>query len=127
MMKNLFYYFVYRIAKFYKKTKWALDYVVQGYFLMFFAFTCYALALTHFVLYQFGLGLNKNLIVLFCLPLIIEILFFQKIFPNNEKVYQEYEARYRHEKLRWLKGLFVFLFLILSLVSYIFVLFKLKE
>jgi hypothetical protein len=125
-MKNLFYYFVYRIAKFYKKTQWALDYVAQGYFLLFFAFTLYALALTHFVLFQFGLGLNKLLIVLFCIPCIIEVLFFQKIFPNNEKVYQECDARYRHENFRWLKGLFVFLFLILSLVCYIFVLIKLK-
>ena len=124
-MKTLFNYFVYRIANAYNRIKMQ-DFIAQGYFLMFFAFTGYALALTQFVLYQFGLGLNKLLIVLFCIPLAIEVLFFQKIFPNNEKVYQDCDARYRYEKFRWLKGLFVFLFLIMSITSYIFVLIKLK-
>ena len=92
-MKSLFYYFVYRIARFYKNPQWALDYVVQGFFLMFFAFTGYALALTYLVLYQFGVGLNKSLIVLFCIPMIIEVLLFQKTFPNNEKHYQECDSK----------------------------------
>ena len=72
-MKKLFNYCVYRIAYTYKKMKMH-DYIGQGYFLMFFAFTGYLLALTLFVLFQFGVGLNKLLIVLFCIPLFIEAL-----------------------------------------------------
>ena len=124
-MKTLFNYFVYRIANAYRRIKMQ-DFIGQGYFLMFFAFTGYALALIHFVLFQFGLGLNKLIIVLFCLPLIVEVLFLDKLFPNKEKDFQEYDSKYKHEKFRWIKGLFVFFFLIMSLVSYIFVLFKFK-
>lgn len=124
-MKNLFYYVIYRIAKFYKKTRWALDYVAQGYFLLFFALTGYALALTRFVLFKFGLGLNNTIIVLFCLPLIAEVLFIDKLFPKKEKVYQECDSKYKHENHRWIKGLFVFLFLLFSIVSYVFALIKL--
>ena len=125
-MKKLFNYCVYRIAYTYKKIKMH-DYIGQGYFLMFFAFTGYLLALTQFVLFQFGAGLNKLLIVLFCMPLFIEVLFFTKLFPNNKKIYQEFDSKYRHEKFRWLKGLFVFLFLLMSLISYILVLIIFKK
>lgn len=125
-MKTLFNYFVYRIANAYNRIKMQ-DFIGQGYFLMFFAFTGYALALTHFVLFQFGLGLNRLIIVLFCLPLIVEILFIDKLFPNKEKVYQECDSKYKHEKFKWIKGVGVLLFLLLSLASYIFVLIKLKE
>ena len=120
-MKQLFNYCVYRIANAYKKMKMH-DYIGQGYFLMFFAFTGYLLALTQFVLFQFGAGLNKLIIVLFCIPLAIEVLFFSKLFPNNEKIYHESEKKYQHENYKWLKGLLVFLFLLLSVVSYILVL-----
>ena len=124
-MKTIFNYFVYRIANAYNRIK-MLDYIGQGYFLMFFAFTGYALALTHLILFQFGLGLNRLLIILFCLPLIVVVLFIDKLFPNKEKVYQECDSKYKHEKFRWIKGFGVLLFLLLSLVSYIFVLIKLK-
>ena len=124
-MKELFNYCVYRIAYTYKKMKMH-DYIGQGYFLMFFAFTGYLLALTQFVLFQFGAGLNKLLIVLFCIPLFIEVLFFTKLFPNSEKVYNECDSKYRNEKFRWLKGFLVFLFLVMSLVSYILVLIVFK-
>lgn len=125
-MKTLFNYFVYRIANAYNRIKMQ-DFIGQGYFLMFFAFTGYALSLAHFVLFQFGLGLNRLIIVLFCLPLIVEVLFIDKLFPNKEKVYQECDSKYKHEKFKWIKGVGVLLFLLLSLVSYIYVLIKLKS
>lgn len=117
-MKDLFNYCVYRIAFTYKKMKMR-DYIAQGYYLMFFAFTFYALALTQWILYLFGLGLNRTLILVICIPLIIEIFFLRRLFPNNEKVYQECESKYRLERCRWFKGLLVFLFLLLSIISYI--------
>lgn len=124
-MKELFNYCVYRIAYAYKKMKMH-DYIGQGYFLMFFAFTGYLLALTQFVLFQFGQGLNKLIIILFCIPLTLEVIFFSKLFPNSEKIYNECDSKYRNEKFRWLKGFLVFLFLVMSLVSYIFVLIVFK-
>ena len=127
IVKNLFYYCTYRIAKFYKKTKWALDYVAQGYFLMFFAFTGYFLAILHLVLFLFDTKMDKTIIVIACVPLIIEIIFFDKLFPNAQNKYIEFEKNLLNEKNKWFKGLLVLLFLLLSLTSYILVSVYLKE
>ena len=121
-MKRLFYYCIYRIASAYKKMKMQ-DYIAQGYFLMFFAFTGYLLTLLQCVLFHFGLRLNETLIFIFCIPVLTEVLFFNKLFPNHEKINMEYDFKYRHEPFKWLKGIFVFLFLLLSILSYIFVLY----
>lgn len=118
-MKHLFRYCVYRIADFYRKTHWASDYVAQGYFLMFFAFTFYALALTECILSLFDMKINSIVIVLFCLPAIVAVLLFKKLFPNSEKVFREYDKKYQKEKFRWPKGLIVFAFLVLSLVCFV--------
>lgn len=123
-MKHLFCYCVYRIADFYKKTHWASDYIAQGYFLMFFAFTYYALALTECVLSLFNMRINNTVIVLFCIPTIVEVLLFKKLFPNGEKMFREYDTQYRKEKFRWLKGLLIFAFLVLSLVCFVMALIK---
>lgn len=120
-MKKLFYYSVYRIANFYKKTKWALDYVAQGYFLLFFSLTCYSLAILHYVLFLFDIKLNKTMIVIACVPLIFEIVFFNKLFPKAQVIYNKYEKEMKKEKNKWIKGLLVFLFLLTSLISYILV------
>jgi hypothetical protein len=120
-MKKLFYYSVYRIAKFYKKTKWALDYVAQGYFLLFFSLTGYSLAILHYVLFLFDIKLNKTMIVIACVPLIFEIVFFKKLFPTSKVIFNKYEKAMKNEKYKWLKGLLVFLFLLMSLISYILV------
>lgn len=117
-MKNIFNYCVYRIANTYKKFKMK-DFIGQGYFLMFVAFTFYALALTECILSIFDLRINKVVIALFCLPTIIEVLFFQKLFPNNELVFKECDTKYHHERFHWIKGAFVFLFVSLSIVCYI--------
>ena len=120
-MKNLFYYCVFRIAKFYKKTQLALDYVAQGYFLFFFSITAYSLAALHVVLFLFNIKMDRAIIIIACLPLIIEIVFFNRLFPNAQEKYNYYEKLKRNEKHKWLKGLLVVLFLSLSLISYIFV------
>lgn len=125
-MKDLFYYCTYRIAKFYKKTKWALDYVAQGYFLMFFAFTGYFLAILHLVLFLFDTKMDKTIIVIACVPLIIEIIFFEKLFPNAQANYEKCEKRTSNERFKWIKGLLVSMFLAMSLVSYVIVSLTLK-
>lgn len=120
-MKKLFYYCTYRIAKFYKNTRWAHDYVAQGYFLLFFSLTCYILALLHVILFMFNIKLDKTIIVIACIPLIIEIVFFDRLFPNAQDNYNIFEKEKSNERLKWIKGLLVFLFLLLSLISFIFV------
>ena len=82
IMKNLFHYCVYRIASAYKKTMMQ-GYICQGYFLMFVAFTFYALALAECALSIFDLKINRTLIIVFCIPAIIGLLFFEKLFPNQ--------------------------------------------
>lgn len=120
-MKHIFNYCVYRIAKAYKKMHMR-DYISQGYYLMFFAFTFYALALTECILSLFDRKINERIIILFCIPTIIEVLFFQRLFPNHEKIFKEYNTRYQHEKFGSLKSISVFIFVIMSLVCFILVL-----
>lgn len=116
-MKHIFNYCVYRIAKVYKRMHMS-DYIGQGYYLMFFAFTFYALALTECVLSLFDRKINVTVIVLFGIPIIIEVLFFNSLFPNHEKIFKEYDTKYRHEKCGWLKSILVLLFVIMSLVCF---------
>lgn len=56
----MFNYCMYRIADAYKRLKMS-DYIAQGYYLMFVAFTFYALALMEFVLSLFGMKINTLL------------------------------------------------------------------
>lgn len=120
-MKKLFYYCTYRIAKFYKNTRWAHDYVAQGYFLLFFSLTCYVLAILHVVLFMFNIKLNKTIIVIACIPLIFEIVSFNRLFPNAQDNYNNYEKEKNNERYRSIKGWLVFLFLFFSLISFILV------
>ena len=117
-MKHIFNYCVYKIAKAYKRMHMS-DYIGQGYYLLFFAFTFYALALTECILSLFDRKINEWVIILFCIPTIIEVLFFNDLFPNHEKVFKEYNTKYQHEKCSWLKSILVFIFVIMSLVSFI--------
>lgn len=117
-MKHIFNYCVYRIAKVYKRTHMD-DYMCQGYFMMFFAFTFYALALTECVLSLFDRKINETVIILFSIPTIIVVLFFNSLFPNHEKLFKEYDTKYRHQKCGWLLSILVFLFVLMSLVCFI--------
>ena len=61
------------------------------------------------------------MIVIACVPLIFEIVFFNKLFPKAQVIYNKYEKEMKKEKNKWIKGLLVFLFLLTSLISYILV------
>ena len=117
-MKNLFYYCVYRIGSAYKKTM-RQGYICQGYFLMFVSFTFYALALTECALSLFNLKINRTLIIILCIPAIIGLLFFEELFPNHQATFEKYDTKYKNERFRWIKGILVFLFVALSIISYI--------
>ena len=117
-MKKVFNYCVYRVAAVYKKMGMG-DHIEQGYSLMFVSFTFYAMALTECLLSVFNMKINKTIIILFCIPTIIVVLFFQRLFPKHQQVYNECVTKYKYEKLRWIKGTFVFLFIVMSLACYI--------
>ena len=99
----------------------ARDYVAQGYFILFFALTCYLLSITQIALYAFDMKLGTETILLFCIPLIIEIVTFNRLFPNAQVNYEIYENERKNEKHKWFKGLLIFLFLTFSLISFVFV------
>lgn len=117
-MKKIFNYCVYRIASAYEKMGME-EHIEQGYFLMFVSFTFYAMAITECLLSVFNMKINKTIILLFCIPTIIVVLFFQRLFPKHQQVYDECVTKYKHEKLRWIKGILVFLFIVMSLACYI--------
>ena len=99
----------------------SFDYLAQGYFLLFFSITCYVLTLLKIVLHQFSLKLDKTIILITCIPLIIEIIYYHKLFPNAQKIFDKMEKEKAHEKHKLIKGILVFLFLIMSLLSFILV------
>lgn len=117
-MKRLFDYCVCSIANIYKKIGLLEDYLAQGYFLMFFAFTCITLAVVKIVLFQFGQDLDTETIVVLSIPMILEVFFYKRIFPNCEQVFEKYERK-DTDKLRWVKTAFVLLFLLLSFVFFV--------
>ena len=117
-MKRLFDYCVYRIANVYRKMGMR-DYLAQGYFIMFFALTCYLLTTAYIVLYLFNIKMNETIILVLYTPLIVEIIFYHRLFPNSEAVFGKLERETAHEKHRWFKGLLVVVFLLLSLTSYV--------
>lgn len=123
-MKRLFNYCVCSIANIYKKCGLMEDYIAQGYFLMFFAFTCITLSIVNIGLFQFGYRLNNEIIIVFSIPMIVEILFFRRIFPNCEQIFEQFEQK--NDRLRWLKTAIVVLFLISALVLFIWSLYHFR-
>lgn len=118
-MKRLFKHIANNIACFYKHRHWASDYVAQSYFLLCFAITCYALTITHVLLSFFSIktGIVNVVILLFCIPLIIEIVRFDDIFPNARKDFNKFESkRDRNNNEMIIEGL-LFSFIIISLIS----------
>ena len=126
-MKHLFNYCMFRIANAYKKMHMR-DYVGQGYFLMFVSLTFYALALTECALSLFDRKINVIVIICFSIPTIVEVLFFERLFPNSNKIFKKYYNKYCNDRFRWIKGIFVCLFVVMSLTCYIIALihFELK-
>jgi hypothetical protein len=116
-MKRLIDYCFYRIASFYKKFSLWDSYVAQGQTLLVTALGFYTIALVNILLRQFGIAMTKEIIIIIFILLGIP-LFFSKYFNNHfsEQLLEELQSKYEEERLKWLKGVLVFLFLIGSLV-----------
>lgn len=118
-MKRLFDYCFYRIALFYKKRLPLEDYITQGHTLLVTALGFYAIALANILLHQLGIALTKEIIIIIFIPFGILIFFNDRFFPNSEALFEEKQIEYEEERLKWLKGLLVIIFLVGSLVSMI--------
>lgn len=118
-MKRLFDYCFYRIALFYKKRMPLEDYITQGHTLLVSALGFYAVALANIILHQFGIALTKEIVIIVIVPFCILVFFNDRFFPNSEHLFEELQSKFEEERLKWLKGFLVFLFLIGSLACMI--------
>jgi carbon starvation protein CstA len=125
-MKKLFNYCFYRIALFYKRHIPLEDYHGQGVFLQIFAILLYILTLLEIVLRLYGLKLTKEIAFIFLVPFVILTIMINRIFPQKEELFNELCLKYQHEKHKWIKGLCVCLYIIMSLVCFlcVFLVFK---
>lgn len=126
-MKKGFYYFYYRLAKFYKNVFGIDDSE------LFFVFSCYSwgmlvllaslyfylLSIETMTLWWIGIRTNATIIFLTMLPFAFIHIYLERREKSLQKKFKELESEYRNEKLSWLKGLLLFLFVILSLVCFI--------
>ena len=125
-MKNVFDYFFYRIALFYKKRMPLEDYIHQGHAIIIIALAFYFMSFLDIVLFYLGYDLSIPIIVALYIPFGIIVFFSERFFPESEKLLDELKCKYKNERLFWLKGLAVFFFLVFSLVLYIWTLFHFK-
>lgn len=127
-MKSLIQYLYYRLAKFYKNTFGIEDSpgfllihscFSWGLLVLVFAICTYTLSLETIVLWKFGFTLNNNLIIITALPFALFYIFAERFIGDLKLRYKELERKYLNEKLSWLKGILVALFVVFSLVSFI--------
>lgn len=134
-MKKLLQYIYYRIAKAYKDIFGIED--APGYFLIqncyswgliiLLASLCfYLLALEVIVLHYFGIKMSPVFAIITVLPFILFHVFSEEVLGDDKKRYKALEKKYKGERLAWLKGIGILLFVILSFVCYMIALFKCK-
>lgn len=115
-MKKLFNYWACAIAYLYKKCGME-DYLAQGYFLVCFTITNIILSLAQICLFQFGKRLDVTDIVILCIPGLIEIFFFRKIFPRCEQYFEAFENN--KSKVKWLIAILALIFFLLSFAGFV--------
>lgn len=116
-MKQLFDYCFYRIAMFYKKHMPWEDYITQGHTLLISVFCFYAISLLNLLLYIHAIKITKLMMFLIILPFCIIVFFNCRIFPNSQQLFEKQKKQHENERLKWIKGFFVFLFVLGSVVS----------
>ena len=79
----------------------------------------YTLSIETLVLWELGLKINKSLIIVTALPFALFYIFAERFMGDLKLRYKELEKKYHNEKLTWLKGILVLLFIVFSLVSFI--------
>lgn len=117
-VKKLFDYCVYRVAYTIKRETGTPHYMMDANFQVCVAITAYGLSLIHLVLYFFHINLRflYSLIAFLGILLVLHLI-TDKNTVEAEAMFKKYLSR--KGKNRWIKGLFVFLFLLFSWVSYI--------
>ena len=117
-VKKLFDYCVYRVAYAIKGETGYPMYMSSANFKICMAITAYMLSVIHLVLYFFQV--NQRFLYSFCAFIVISIALHLVTYKNvveAEAMYKRYQTR--KEKNRRRKGLFVFQFLLFSLISYV--------
>jgi len=115
-MKILFDYCFYRIAKAYRIFD-DKNYCDWGYGVLFASFGFITLALTTLILHIFHYKLTTAIIIIVLIPFIaLDMLF--SLFLNKQGKYIQLESYYKSEKYSKLKGWFVFLYVIISVLLY---------
>lgn len=129
-MRNLLPYIYYRLAKFYKNAFGIEESSV------FFVYSCYSwgllvlLASLYFyiisiettILWLMKIKTNATFIIITMIPFAIFHIILERHDSKIKEKFKEIDNRCKNEKMSWLKGICVFLFVMLSLVSYIVVL-----
>ena len=127
-MKHILFYIYYRLAKAYKNIFGIDD--APGYMLIQSCYSWgllvlvttllfYSLAIEDIILWHFRVKLDKKIIIITSLPFAIFYIFAEHYIGDLKQIYKTLEKTSHNEKVPWLKGLLVFLFVILSIVSLI--------
>lgn len=126
-MKQFFQYIYYRIAKSYKNIFGIEEapgfLLIQSCYswglLVLVTILCvYVLALETIVLWWFGVKTNNWHIIITFIPFGLFYFFAEHFIGDLRIRYKALEERYKNEKLSWLKGIGVFLFVVFAFVSY---------
>lgn len=131
---NVFKYIYYRLVRFYKKTFGIDDspgFLIQscyswGLLLLLTSICFYLMSFEIVVLWSLGVKTKKGFILLTFLLFALFHIFSEHWIGDEKKFYNDICEKYKNESFVWLKGMMVFLFVVLSLPCYITTLFLCK-
>ncbi len=127
-MKHMLTYIHYRLSVFYQKTfgiKESPGYLLVlssydwGLLVLLLSLLCYLLAIETIILSLYAVKMNVLFIVITSIPFAIVYIFSDKICKNGKDHFKVLETKYKHEKLKLIKGIFVWLFTLLSLPCFL--------
>lgn len=126
-MKQLFLYVYYRISKAYRDVFGIEDapgyLMIQscyswGLLVLMTALCAYTLALETIVLWKLGIKTSNWLIIATFLPFGLFYFFAEHFLGDLKNRFKLLEKKYKKENYRFLKGVLVFIFVVLSFVCY---------
>lgn len=131
---KIFIYIYYRLVSFYKKTfgiEESPGFLIQscyswGLLVLLTSVCLYLLSVECIILSHLGIRMNKTCVLLTMLPFAFFHIFSDLWLGDDKKTYKQLCKTYENEKLKWLKGIMVFLFIILSLPCYMATLYLCK-
>lgn len=131
----IFKYIYYRLVEFYKEKLHIEDspgFLIQscyswGLLLLLTSVCFYLLSVECILLWHFGIKMNKIHILLTMLPFALFHIFSDRWLGDEKKTYIKLCKTYKNEKCKWLKGLLVLLFILLSIPCFIITLFIINK